>query len=241
MKLVSRLSAFSSQLLPCIFAAVIPAAHAQPPDVRLPAAAHGSAAVAALGAHLPDVAKAYGLEAQHLVTLFQTQPSLGVDTAGALLVACEGLAVTEHGRLVEGRAKSGNGETAEATAEGMAPNSSVTALATGATVDAFKLHSLPGVTRVIYLDFDGHTTSGTSWNSAFAGGAAIVSAPFNLDGDPTTFSDTERGLIQRIWQRVAEDYAPFGVDVTTEDPGLEGLRKTTSSDAAYGMRVVISP
>ena len=48
-------------------------------------------------------------------------------------------------------------------------------------------------------------------------------------------------MIQKIWQRVAEDYAPFGVDVTTEDPVLEGLRKTTTGDTAFGIRVVISP
>jgi PKD repeat protein len=40
---------------------------------------------------------------------------------------------------------------------------------------------------------------------------------------------------------VAEDFAPFGVDVTTEDPGLEALRRTSSTDQAYGIRVVISP
>ena len=31
--------------------------------------------------------------------------------------------------------------------------------------------------------------------------------------------------IQYIWQRVAEDFLPYGVDVTTQDPGIEGLRK----------------
>lgn len=122
----------------------------------------------------------------------------------------------------------------------MAANTSQAQLAAGATVDAFKLHSLPGVNRVIYLDFTGNTTSGTSWNSSFTSGAPIVSAPFDLDGAPSTFSSDERGIIQRIWQRVAEDYAPFGVDVTTEDPGLEALRRSSSSDLAFGIRAVIS-
>ena len=31
------------------------------------------------------------------------------------------------------------------------------------TAEAFKLHSRPGA-RVILLDFDGHTTTGTAWN-----------------------------------------------------------------------------
>ena len=52
------------------------------------------------------------------------------------------------------------------------------------STDSFKLHSLPGCGRVIYLDFTGHTTSGTPWNSSFTGGASIVSAPFDTDGAP---------------------------------------------------------
>src|SRR5687767_7220913 len=40
--------------------------------------------------------------------------------------------------------------------------------------DTFKLHSLPGAQRVIYLDFDGATVSGTAWNDEFTSGA-----PFN--------------------------------------------------------------
>ncbi|MBM3868105.1 MAG: PKD domain-containing protein, partial [Verrucomicrobia bacterium] len=35
--------------------------------------------------------------------------------------------------------------------------------------------------------------------------------------------------------------APWNVDVTTEDPGVEGLRKTSPGDLAYGIRVVIGP
>jgi hypothetical protein len=42
-----------------------------------------------------------------------------------------------------------------------------------------------------------------------------------------------------IWRAVAEDFAVWDVDVTTEDPGLEGLRRTSSSDLAYGIRVAI--
>ena len=35
----------------------------------------------------------------------------------------------------------------------------------GATGPAFELHSKPGSNRVIYLDFDGHTITGTAWNT----------------------------------------------------------------------------
>jgi hypothetical protein len=47
-------------------------------------------------------------------------------------------------------------------------------------------------------------------------------------------------MIISIWRAVAEDFAVFNVDVTTEDPGVEALRVTPGTgDTAYGIRVVI--
>jgi len=103
----------------------------------------------------------------------------------------------------------------------------------------FKLHSRPGAKLVIFLDFDGHTTSGTSWNSSFTGGADFTTPAFDTDGNPATFSTAEQTLIQGVWRRIAEDYAPFDVDVTTEDPGVEALRRSGSGDVNWGVRVVI--
>jgi PKD repeat protein len=114
-----------------------------------------------------------------------------------------------------------------------------TATANQPLANTFLLHSRPGAAKVIYLDFTGHTTSGTSWNNAYAGGADIVTPAFDLDGAPATFSDAERTVIQDVWRRVSEDYAAWDVDVTTEDPGLEKIRRTASSDTAYGVRCVI--
>lgn len=105
--------------------------------------------------------------------------------------------------------------------------------------DTFSLHSRPGAAKVIYLDFNGHTTANTPWNSGVNANANIVSPAFDLDGDPTTFSDAERAAIQDIWRRVSEDYAAWDVDVTTADPGLENIRRTSTADANYGVRVVI--
>lgn len=64
----------------------------------------------------------------------------------------------------------------------------------------------------IYLDFNGHYES--SWGSY----TNCVTRVFDRDGDETTFSDSEISTIQEIWARVAEDFAPFNVDVTTIDP-----------------------
>ncbi len=104
--------------------------------------------------------------------------------------------------------------------------------------ETFLLHSNPTATKVIYLDFDGHVTSGKSWNSSYNGGDDITTPPYSFEGDET-FSDGELERIQRIWERVAEDYLPFNVDVTTEDPGVDALRKSPGNDHEWGNRVVI--
>ncbi len=104
--------------------------------------------------------------------------------------------------------------------------------------NTFKLHSLAGANHVIYLDFDGHTTSGTNWNNSYNGGSSIVSPAYDRDGNPYSFSDAELTEIQRIWQRVAEDFRPFGVNVTTEDPGVEALSKSGTGDTKWGVRAI---
>ena len=58
---------------------------------------------------------------------------------------------------------------------------------------------------------------------------------------PGSFSAAEQAVIAEVWQRVSEDFAPFDVNVTTIDPGVEALRKTSAGDASYGQRMVISP
>ena len=68
---------------------------------------------------------------------------------------------------------------------------------------------------------------------------SIDVAPFSIDADPA-FSDAERRLVQKIWQRVAEDFAPFDVDVTTEQPALERISRASAEDQVYGMDVLFA-
>ena len=103
--------------------------------------------------------------------------------------------------------------------------------------DVFDLSSRPGSNRTIYLDFDGATYSGTRWRN----GEEIVSPAYSVDGDPTTFSEVERAQVYLAWQSVAEDYAPFDVNVTTRQPAPSALTRTSASDPTYGMPVVITP
>jgi subtilisin-like proprotein convertase family protein len=103
--------------------------------------------------------------------------------------------------------------------------------------DAFHLHSRPGASKVIFLDFDGHTTTGTSWNNASR--PSIFTPPYDIDGDGTTFNTTELQRIQGVWERMAEDYSPFDVDVTTEDPGAGDLINIGAGDTRWGIRVCV--
>src|SRR5688572_32582971 len=78
-------------------------------------------------------------------------------------------------------------------------------------------HSKRGAPNVLYLNFAGETVTGTSWNDS-VGRTTIPAVAFSTDSDYSTFSDSEQLAIRRIWQRVAEDYAAFDIDVTTERP-----------------------
>jgi hypothetical protein len=122
------------------------------------------------------------------------------------------------------------------TAQARAASAAEVATISSATVTAppaphaysetFALHSAPGAPRIIYLDFVGFT------------GANETDSPYDLDGDPTTFSNAEQDIIQNVWARVSENYAAFEVDVTTQDPGPDAL--LASGGPTSGVRVDIT-
>ncbi len=89
------------------------------------------------------------------------------------------------------------------------------------------------------MDFTGHTTTGTSWNTS-RNITNIVTPAFDLDGNTSSFSSAELERIQYIWQRVAEDFSPFNVNVTTQAPtDINDLIKSGTSDTRWGVRVAI--
>ena len=65
-----------------------------------------------------------------------------------------------------------------------------------------KLSSFPSAAATIFLDFDGHSVIGTSWNN----GSPLFCAA-------STLTDTQ---ITEIFNRVSEDYRPFNINVTTD-------------------------
>jgi hypothetical protein len=106
-------------------------------------------------------------------------------------------------------------ETGTEAADGSEPGAPETALSAS---DVFSLHSRPGASRVLYLDFDGHLIPSTSaWTSI-----NLDARPYDLDGSPVSFSDAELANIAEIWRRIAEDYAAFDVNVTTQLPASFG-------------------
>lgn len=66
------------------------------------------------------------------------------------------------------------------------------------------LSSLPDATYCIYIDFDGESVTHPSWN----GGTTVIAAPHAQAANDS--------WVTVIWQRVAEDFAPFNINVTTD-------------------------
>lgn len=82
------------------------------------------------------------------------------------------------------------------------------------------LSSYPTASPTIFLDFDGHTVSGTSWN---------VSGPIFCGA-----SGLNDAQITEVFNRVAEDYRPFVVNITTDST------QYLSAPANKRMRVIIT-
>lgn len=84
------------------------------------------------------------------------------------------------------------------------------------------LNSYPSITnKVIYLDFDGQSVTGTNWNSGNTVNALA-----------STMNATNINL---IFQRISEDYKPFDVNLTTDSV------RFNAAPANKRMRVIITP
>jgi PKD repeat protein len=201
------------------------------------AGTRGEAAIRKLGRTLPELAAKFGLKAEELESHLKNDLNLWLDPEGNPLFADEFLP-DQIDRSEQQENKDNDETTGDRFIEQDDPIRRNLQGAYPASM-TFKLHSLPGASKVIYLDFDGHTTAGTYWNNSY--GSQITSLPFDLDGSGTRWNTVEMDRIQLIWQRIAEDFLPFNIDVTTQDPGTEALRRTDANDAYYGVRVVISP
>ena len=161
-----------------------------------------------------DIASRNGWSVQRLVGE-SSDPSLWVDAAGTLFYQEE---TVPAGRRNSGRAEAGPFPYSE----------------------TFTLHSLDTSQRTIYLDFTGHNVAGTAWNT-LTGVANQPYGAYDSDGNPGSFSNAEMDQIQAVWQRVAEDFRPFNVDVTTEEPAPSDITRSGAADQVYGTRLLVTP
>ncbi|MFH1772311.1 MAG: PKD domain-containing protein [Candidatus Omnitrophota bacterium] len=190
------------------------------PKVNLPEQARGAKAIQVLGEKLPEVAAWYHIKSEKLKQMLLEDSTLWVDKQGRLLFI-EDIQELEDPDNLPAAASINQDIPLEQT---------------------FLLHSNPQTKKIIYLDFNGHVIPANSvWANNYNGGQAITCPAWNIDGDPNSFGDTELTRIQNIWRRVAEDYAPFDVDVTTEEPPEDRITRNSSGDEYFGMRVLISP
>lgn len=95
-------------------------------------------------------------------------------------------------------------------------------LLTAATGEAAPtLNSYPTAKAVLYLDFDGHEVKNSMWNN----GNTFICAPVIMPDEK----------IMEIYNRVAEDFRPFNLNVTTD------LAKFLAAPLDKRMRVVVTP
>jgi hypothetical protein len=182
----------------------------------LKAPMHGKAALQALGGNLGTAAAINGRTPGNLKQLLTSDPTMWLDQNGRLFVR----------------------EEWSAPAGGTSAPPTTAASSPFPLSQTFNLHSNPGSKRIIYLDFVGATISSDYWTQA-ASVPAGTYAPWSLDSS-TGFSTTEEQDIQEIWARIAEHYAAFDVDVTTQAPSEDALVRTSASDQSYGVRLLFS-
>ncbi len=88
-----------------------------------------------------------------------------------------------------------------------------------------QLASRAEASYTLYLDFSGFDYAGT-WYGKTPGSVPA----FTTDGDATTFTAGEEGIIRDAWARVAQKYTAFNVNVTTIDPAVAAGRAGTDAD-----------
>ena len=173
--------------------------------IHLSGFSSGQNAISNLNGHLEEVASWYGMSSTQLRALLLSDSSVHIDSKGRILhIDTSAVPTSADGTI-------------------MAATSAMASVASAAGANpfpfdqTFRLHSKPDSTRVLYLNFIGQGSY----------------PAFDTDKLPGTFSNAERLIIQKVLLRVAEDYAAFDVDITTEPP--------TTSAGKIGATILITP
>ena len=103
------------------------------------------------------------------------------------------------------------------------------------------LNSRLGAAYTVYLDFEGFNFSG-NWSGKTPG----AQPAYDNVASNGSFSVSDQANMTQIWERVAEKYAPFNINVTTVDPaiaagkaGTDALREAYYDNTAKMMHTVI--
>jgi len=180
------------------------------PGPTMPGALHGEQAIDSLGDRMGEVALAHDMSAEALTSLLRDDPTLWITTGDKLLYV--DIPAAER---FENEAASFSGSSIPVE-------------------DAFFLHTNPGANKVIFLDFDGHQSKNNGW------GHNITFPAFNTSGSASSFTNGELQSIIAHWEYIKEDFAPYNVDVTTEEPDIDYLRKSTVNDQKWGIRCLFT-
>jgi hypothetical protein len=107
--------------------------------------------------------------------------------------------------------------------------------------ELFALESRPESNYTIHIDFDGHITEDTFWNTNYSLDQPIHSPAFDTDGNASSFSQNEIDMMYDVWQRVVEDFAPFDVNISLREPDdLEDLQRNYyDENDKWGVRAVV--
>ena len=193
-------------------------------------AMRGMTAVNLLFKELPNIALRRGISEDELVKLLLRDESLWITNSGFLFYADPLPSPDESSRESVAQVAS-----ACIDPEGLE------------SVSAYRLHSKPGSKRKIFIDFESPPLpAGTSqWHF----NDRDINPPAYLAPSPEeTFCH-----IKNIWLRVATDFSPFDVDITTERPSNDNngtltndigiyssIERDSESDEQYGTRVVVT-
>ncbi len=99
--------------------------------------------------------------------------------------------------------------------------------------NAVALSSKPDAAATLWLNFDGGELEYTPWNTLFEGDLAnpLSYRPVSVDSI---------ALRTAVFDRVAEIFSPFDVNVTTVYPGTDKLDRNGASDLEYGATAMIT-
>ncbi|WP_285726838.1 zinc-dependent metalloprotease, partial [Psychromicrobium xiongbiense] len=97
------------------------------------------------------------------------------------------------------------------------------------------LSSKPGALKTIWLVFQGGELSGTNWNSGrHLQDAAQTPVPYAAPIDFNPAGNDSVAMRTEVFNRMAELFSPFDVNVTTVRPAATALSKDSLVDPSYG-------